>query len=285
MIDVLLTGASGFIGKALVQNLQNRNLQYFALDRKAGDIANPETWINLPKARTVVHLAGNTFVPESWKNTYLFINSNVMGTQNALDYAESQQAQFVFISAYLYGRVNKLPISELDSVSPNNPYALSKYLAEQLCKFYAEYKNLNVRVLRLFNVYGPGQKEYFLIPSIIKQILEKNEIRVLDLKPKRDYVFLRDVVDAIVSACEPLDGFQIFNIGSGRSYSVEEVIGIIQKIANTSLPIVSNLVERKEEISDVIADISKARNLLGWEPKYTFDSGINEILNASSSTK
>ncbi|TGM56522.1 NAD-dependent epimerase/dehydratase family protein [Leptospira adleri] len=285
MIDVLVTGASGFIGKALVEKLKNEKLQYFELDRRSGDIADPKTWIDLPKAKTVVHLAGNTFVPESWKNTYSFVNSNVMGTQNALDYAKSQEAQFVFISAYLYGKVNKLPISETDPVSPNNPYALSKFLAEQLCKFYADYKDMDVRILRLFNVFGPGQKDNFLIPSIINQVLEKKEIRVLDLKPKRDYVFLQDVVDAIVSAFKPLGGFHIFNIGSGQSYSVEEVIRIIQKAANISLPVISNFVERKEEISDVIADISKAKHLLDWYPKYTFESGVAEVLKVSSSIK
>ncbi|RHX91209.1 NAD(P)-dependent oxidoreductase [Leptospira yasudae] len=280
MIDVLISGSSGFIGKPLVEKFRNQGLSVFGLDRKEGDVADPLTWSKLPEAKSVIHLAGQTYVPDSWKDSRSFLNSNVMGTQNALDYASKCNAQFVFISAYLYGRPETLPISETHPVTPNNPYALSKHLAEQLCEFYSKFKKTDIKVLRLFNVYGPGQREDFLIPTILKQIKIKKEIHVLDLFPKRDFVYLEDVLNSISSALSPMGGFHTFNIGSGISYSVEEVISIAQEIACTNLPVVSAAKERKEEISNVVADISKAKAMLGWEPVWSFRNGLAEILKA-----
>ncbi|AXR61686.1 NAD-dependent epimerase/dehydratase family protein [Leptospira mayottensis] len=278
MIDVLVSGASGFIGQPLVEKFRNQGLSVCALDRKMGDVCDPLTWSKLPETKSVVHLAGQTYVPDSWKDIRSFINSNVMGTQNALDYALKYDAQFVFISAYLYGKPEKIPISETHRIAPNNPYALSKHLAEQVCEFYSKFKNMNIKVLRLFNVYGPRQREDFLIPTILKQIKTKKEVRVLDLAPKRDFIYLEDVLNSISSALFPITGFHKFNIGSGVSYSVQEVISIAQEIAHTNLPVLSEFKERKEEISNVVADISKAKEVLGWEPIWSFRNGLAEIL-------
>ncbi|EKR34268.1 NAD-dependent epimerase/dehydratase family protein [Leptospira interrogans] len=278
MIDVLVSGASGFIGKPLVEKFRNQSLSVCALDRRMGDVSDPLTWSELPETKSVVHLAGQTYVPDSWKDSRSFINSNVMGTQNALDYALKYDAQFVFISAYLYGKPEKIPISETHRIAPNNPYALSKYLAEQVCEFYSKFKNMNIKVLRLFNVYGSGQREDFLIPTILKQVKTKKEVRVLDLAPKRDFIYLEDVLNSISSALFPIAGFHTFNIGSGVSYSVQEVISIAQEIAHTNLPVLSEFKERKEEISNVVADISKAKEVLGWEPIWSFRNGLAEIL-------
>ncbi|EKP12170.1 NAD-dependent epimerase/dehydratase family protein [Leptospira borgpetersenii] len=277
MIDVLVSGASGFIGQPLVQRLRNIGLSVFELDRKIGSVIDPLTWSDLPEAKAIVHLAGRTYVPDSWKDSYSFINTNVIGTQNALDYAHKYNAQFVFISAYLYGRPEELPISESHRISPNNPYALSKYLAEQLCGFYSAFKNVDIRILRLFNVYGLGQREDFLIPSILKQIKTKKEIHVLDLYPKRDFIFLEDIINSIISALSFRKGLHTFNIGSGISYSVEEVISMAQEVAGTNLPVISARSERKEEISDVVANITKAKRELGWNPKWSFRMGLFEI--------
>ncbi|MBW0434144.1 NAD(P)-dependent oxidoreductase [Leptospira yasudae] len=281
MIDVLVSGSSGFIGKALVKKLRDQGLDVFELNRTFGEVELPNTWSKLPKVQALVHLANRTFVPDSWKDTYSFINTNVLGTQNALDFALKNEAKFIYISAYLYGKPSVLPISESHPILPNNPYALSKSLAEQLCEFYSKFKGMNVSILRLFNVYGPGQKENFLIPSIIEQVKKKTNVAVLDLKPKRDYVYLDDVLDSIQLSLSSKDGLNIYNIGSGISYSVGEVITIIQEIAGTNLPVLSGFQERKEEILDVVADITKAKRDLNWSPKWSFQSGIEQILNSS----
>jgi|JI10StandDraft_1071094.scaffolds.fasta_scaffold73257_4 GDP-4-dehydro-6-deoxy-D-mannose reductase len=276
MVNVLITGSNGFIGNSLKASLEKQKISYFALNRTQGDIADTNTWKNLPQAEYVVHLAGQSYVPDSWTKASEFYQSNIVGTNNALEYAKRIGSRLIYISAYLYGKPISLPISEGHTIHPNNPYALSKHLAEQVCKFRAEFADQKITILRLFNVFGPNQRKEFLIPSIIYQIKQNKEIRVLDFNPKRDYIFIQDVISAIEKSMKPMGNLEIFNIGSGISYSVKEVIDYLQLIAGTSLPIYSELKIRKEEISDVIADISNAKKYLNWQPEWNFFQGLQE---------
>ncbi|MFA7239064.1 MAG: NAD(P)-dependent oxidoreductase [Sulfuricellaceae bacterium] len=279
MTDVIVTGATGFIGKALVQRLLHMGVKAIPLGSLDGDVAEAATWESLPKVAAVVHLAGRSYVPDSWSDGASFIRTNVLGTEQALAYCRRQGARLVYVSAYVYGIPSELPIAETHPIMPNNPYALSKRMAEQLCEFASRFQGVSVTVLRIFNVYGPGQRPEFLIPSIIRQVKEGKEIRVMDLKPRRDFVYLDDVVDAIVKALSVTQGFNLVNIGSGKSLSVEEIIGCIQAAAGTDLPVVSEATERPQEIPDVRADITLAKRVLGWAPQLSFLSGINRLLN------
>ncbi len=279
MIDVIVTGASGFIGRALCQRLRADGFSLLALGRDDGDVAHAQTWDALPAAKVVIHAAGRSYVPDSWKDGAAFLRSNVLGTENALAYCRRHSSRMVYVSAYIYGIPETLPIAESHPVKPNNPYALSKHLAEQLCGFAGTYQQLPVTVLRLFNVFGPGQRDEFLIPAIVAQVKAGKDVRVLDLKPRRDYVYLADVVDAIMRAATLADGFRILNIGSGTSQSVQEVIDHIQAAAGTTLPVISSNQERPQEIPDVRADITQARRVLGWEPRWSFRQGAQQLLN------
>ena len=279
MIDAIVTGASGFIGRALCRRLQADGVSLLGLNRSDGDVADSRTWDALPPAKVVMHLAGRSYVPDSWADSAGFLQSNVLGTENALTYCRRHGARMAYISAYVYGIPESLPIAESHPVKPNNPYALSKYLAEQLCGFAGTYQEVPVTVLRLFNVFGPGQRAEFLIPAIVEQVLAGKEIRVLDLNPRRDYVYLDDVVDAIIRAADIPKGFHVLNIGSGGSLSVRDVIGQIQAAAGTNLPVTSSARERLQEIPDVRADITQARQILGWEPRWSFLQGVQQLLN------
>ena len=187
-------------------------------------------------------------------------------------------SRLVLASAYVYGIPQRLPIRENDPVSPNNPYALSKRLAEQLCEFAAQYQGVVATALRIFNVFGPGQRAEFLIPKVLQQVQAGQDIRLLDLVPKRDYVYLSDVVDAFVKASKVNSGFHAINVGSGFSLSVAEIVEKIQFLAGTRLAVVSDSVERRQEIPDVVADISLAQQVLGWRPQWSFERGIEQIL-------
>jgi nucleoside-diphosphate-sugar epimerase len=222
----------------------------------------------------VFHLAARTFVPDSWNDPAGYIQTNVTGTARAIEYARASGAQLVFLSAYVYGVPKRLPIREDDAVEPNNPYALSKFLAEQACA----HSGIPVTVLRAFNVFGPGQRSDFLIPGIVKQVLAGETIRVKDLAPRRDYIYLDDLLSALICAMERPRAYWIFNIGSGTSYSVADVIDIIQAAANTTLPIVCEGAPRGHEMPDVRADIARARHFLGWTPRYSFAQGIARLL-------
>lgn len=283
-VDVIITGAGGFIGKALFKRLVANGYQVLPLSRADGDVSDPLTWEKLPVAKVLVHLAAQTFVPDSWKNPGEFIKNNVLASQLAVNWCHENNAQMIFSSAYIYGIPKCLPICESDLARPNNPYALSKFLAEQCCEFASSYLGVNVVILRLFNIYGPGQDDKFLIPALVKQ-LSNSEIRVMDLTPRRDYVYLTDVVEAFVLAINAPPGLHKLNIGSGKSNSVAEIIAALQSAAGTSLPVVSAGQARPNEIPDVVADNTEATNMLGWSPKYDLTAGVHAMLNSEESKK
>jgi nucleoside-diphosphate-sugar epimerase len=183
-----------------------------------------------------------------------------------------------FVSAYVYGHPETLPIKENSRIRPSNPYALSKRLAEEACEFYAYTHRLAITALRPFNVYGAGQDDKFLIPSIIRQALHEEKIIVQDLVPKRDYVFLEDLLIALVATLGRPQGYHVYNVGSGYSLSVGDVVDIIQKVAKTSKHVISEKNVRANELMDVVADITKARDELDWQPQHTFREGIESII-------
>jgi nucleoside-diphosphate-sugar epimerase len=282
---VLVTGASGFIGTPLTRAL-SKSHEVIGPSRGSGDIADPNTLLHLAPVDHVFHLAGRTFVPDSWKDPIAFLSSNVVGTSNVLGFCRRVSAQLTFVSAYVYGKPDKLPVSENAEVRPNNPYALSKYLAEQLCEFGAQHDGVDVTVVRPFNVYGPGQAEHFLIPTIVSQVRAGGSIRVMDLAPKRDYLHVDDLVDLLIATLtrrEP--GYRVMNAGSGESHSVGEVIAIVQSVAGTSLSVVDQGQARYEELDDVRADITRAWETLGWAPKIPLKDGIERLIRGPGNTE
>lgn len=278
MRKILITGGSGFIGKHLVPKLKEVGFEVFPVDSSWGDVSNPSTWVKFPKVDVVIHLAGKSFVPASWSDPSTFIKCNVLGTIEALNYCKANNASLIFMSSYLYGNPLHLPINEEDTVNALNPYALSKQLAEEACRFYCKSFSLDISIIRPFNVYGIGQPKDFLIPSLISQIKNSNIIKVKDLEPKRDYVYIDDLITAIISSVNTINGYKIFNIGSGESYSVAELIQTLQKIAGSNLSIESLNERRKDEIMNTVADISKAKSELNWQPKITLYQGLSTLI-------
>ena len=283
MSKVLVTGASGFIGKALGARLKALGREVEPIDSVSGDIAEPETLDKFAQADIahVFHLAGKTFVPDSWDDPQAFCQTNVLGTVNVLEFCRKKHIPVTYVSAYVYGHPDSLPIAEDSEIRPSNPYALTKRLSEEICEFYASAHQLPVTTIRPFNVFGIGQAKHFLIPAIIEQVLGTGkEIVVKDLAPKRDYVYLEDLVTALLATLEKPDGYRVYNIGSGVSLSVQEAIEIIQDVAGTKKKIVCDSVIRANELMDVVADISKAGRALGWQPEHSFRAGIEKIITS-----
>ena len=279
---VLVTGGTGFIGAAVTEALRKAGRDVIALGRGDGDIALPET-LSRHGARgvsSVIHCAGRTFVPDSWSDPAGFMTTNLLGTLRVLEFCRAEGARLTHLSAYIYGQPERLPITENAPVRANNPYALSKHMAEQACRFHADHLDVPVTILRPFNVYGPGQARQFLIPTILAQ-LHGTTVEMLDLEPRRDYVFLPDLVDAILRA-EMLTapGCRVVNIGSGRSVSVAEIVATAQAVAGTSLKVVSRDKKRSNEIPDVVADITAAHDLLDWSPRSGLAEGLKECWRA-----
>jgi nucleoside-diphosphate-sugar epimerase len=282
MENILVTGAEGFIGRRLVEVLKGNAHSVLELGRADGDIAEPETLKPFHEVPVdfLFHLAGRTYVPDSWQEPSNFQRVNVMGTANVLELCRKKKIPLICVSAYLYGVPALLPIKETDKTEPNNPYALSKLMAESLCDFYAMHFDVPVTIVRPFNIYGIGQKKHFLIPEIIAQIKTGTPIHVKDLTPRRDYLYLDDLVDGLMLTMKNKSGHRVYNLGYGSSLSVKEIIEVIQSLAKTSLEIVCDNLLRKNEIQDVYADIGRAQKELAWQPRHSFEDGIRKILAA-----
>jgi nucleoside-diphosphate-sugar epimerase len=279
--NVLVTGGTGFIGGHLVPKLRKDGHHVYSVDSQSGDIADPLTWREFPAVDVVMHLAGRSFVPDSWNQPSEYMRVNLQGTMQALEYCRAKSAHFIFLSTYMYGEPAFLPIPESAKLAARNPYALSKMLAEKACWFYAENFNVKVTILRPFNVYGASQSPSFLIPSIFSQARKGEAIRVLDLAPKRDYIYVKDLVEAISAAINLNSSGGLFNIGSGVSYSVAELIAEIQNVLGTALPVISANERRPGEIMDTVADITAARQALGWRPHFNLREGLTDLLSNS----
>jgi GDP-4-dehydro-6-deoxy-D-mannose reductase len=277
-MKVLVTGGTGFIGKHLVPRLRLDGYKVCPVDSKSGDISESATWRGFPDAGVVVHLAARTFVPDSWVQAAEYMRVNLHGTIQALEYCRACSARLIFLSSYMYGEPEFLPIPESAQLAVKNPYALSKMLAEKACQFYSENFGVRITILRPFNAYGAGQANTFLIPSIIDQVLAGTTIRVMDLAPKRDYIYVKDLVEAITTIINLNSSDGVFNIGSGISHSVEELIGAIQNVLGTTLPFASVGLRRPGEIMDTVADITAATQAFGWSPHFSLYEGLADML-------
>lgn len=285
MKSVLVTGADGFLGHHILRDLTGHGFDVLPKRRTDGDVTRSTTWDKFPASDFLVHLAGLTFVPASWENPTEFVQSNSVSTSHALDFCRKNKTKMIFLSTYLYSSKLSTPIKETDEIDPANPYALSKFLGEQLCSFYAKHFGVEVIILRPFNVFGSGQNSRFLIPSIISQATKSDEISVLDIRPARDYVFIEDLVDAVHKSITSDLHFGIINVGTGVASTVEQLIFSLADVIGRELTIKSSNQERFGEINSTQADISQAKLLLGWQPKWSLSQGLCEVWRDSQQHK
>lgn len=278
MSKILITGGDGFIASHLFNRLKDDGYTVISLSRKDGDIAAADTFDGIEKVDHVFHLAARTFVPESWSDIDGFMKTNLLGTINVLEYCKKNDATLTYISAYIYGKPLILPIPEDMKPYPNNPYALTKYMGELACEFYAKYMGCGVAVIRPFNIYGLGQGDVFLIPKIIRSIQQNIPIELFDLAPKRDYIYISDLIDALMKTIRLKKGYDVFNVGSGTSISVRDLVNLIQSIAGSNLEVKSNQAPRYEELDDVVADISHTEEVLNWAPSTSLEDGLSNLI-------
>jgi nucleoside-diphosphate-sugar epimerase len=281
---ILVTGAAGFIGKALSARLQEAGYEIIGFDIKQGDITDEKALHSYLERQIshVFHLAGKTFVPESWKEPFGFFQVNLMGTVNVLEFCRKLGIPLTYISSYLYGEPDYLPVDENHPVKSYNPYSQSKVMADATCQFYARHYNIPVTIFRPFNAYGPGQSRLFLINEIISKVMDPAipVVEVMDLRPKRDYIYIDDLVNALILSLDKPYG--IYNLGSGYSKSVEEIIRLVLKFTGISKEYRSKAEIRPNEIFDLYADIRKAGRELDWFPMVSFEEGIEHCIRAFS---
>ena len=282
---ILVTGSRGFVGKNLVEELKRQDADVLTLTDHDGrridirDQQRVEAIINkIRNIDIVYHLAAITSVPFSFENPRETYDVNVLGTLNILELCRLCNAdKIVFASSYVYGQPQYLPIDEKHPLQPTNPYARSKILGEELCRAYNTDFGVKCIILRPFNIYGVGQGKNFLIPLIIAQ-LRYGKIELKDPEPKRDFIYISDVIDAYIKAGEFNGDFDVFNIGYGKSYSVKEIVDKIIYLYGKDVKVKYSGERRKNEIMDTIADIKKAKEKLGWKPSVEIDNGLSNLL-------
>ena len=282
MKNVAISGCDGFVGKHLSDFFKNKNFNIFPLTKQKGyDLNNEINNDDLPKLDVILHLAAKSFVPDSFTKPYTFYQNNFISTLNILELAKKNNTRTIFFSSYLYGNPKYLPIDELHSLNPSNPYAQSKLICEELCKGYSRDFNIPIIIVRPFNIYGVGQKAPFLIPEIINQA-KNGKIILSDSRPKRDFIHVNDIIEAINKLIDfeiKENEYQIFNLGSGKSYSVDEIANLIVSLVNPKIKITYLGNYRKGEILETISNNDKIFKLTGWKSKIDLKDGLREIID------
>jgi nucleoside-diphosphate-sugar epimerase len=281
--SILVTGAGGFIGSHLVPALRAGGYDVWTHSTRDGDIRN--CTLNFEGVGHVFHLAARTFVPDSWTAPLGFYEVNLLGAVNVLEFCRASGASLTLMSSYVYGPPARLPISEGEPLSAFNPYSHTKILAEETGLYYRRQFGVPVTIVRPFNIYGPGQARRFLIPTILAQAIdpEKTAIVVSDLRPRRDYLFISDLIGLLTRMVFRREG-DVFNAGSGSSVGVGELIALVNELLPRPKLVHTNGQIRPVEVMDVFADISRARDQFDWAPRVTLREGLRETLAWSLNT-
>ena len=274
---VLVTGATGFVGRNLVPALRALGKQVIPFGIEDGDIARDP--LPFDGVSHVFHLAARVFVPESWSDPLPFYAVNVLGTVNVLDHCRKSKTPLTLVSSYVYGPPQQLPVSEDHPASAFNPYGHTKLQAEEVCLFFQKVYGIPVTIIRPFNLYGAGQDKRFLIPMLVQQALDPGQdaFRVQDPHPRRDHLHVDDLVSLLIAT---MDGPRsIYNAGSGESVSIADIVAVLNRLTGAPKAIVAEGQSRPNEVMDVYADISKARNDFGWQPRVTLEEGLKGLLH------
>ena len=281
-MKILITGHSGFIGSYLQKKLEKTEHELILVDIANGtDICDWEHVKQYEGMDVIVHLANLSFVPASYEQPKRFYETNYLSTLNMLELCRLSNAKMVFFSSYIYGHPQYQPIDENHPTQAFNPYAQTKVICESLCEGYNRDFKVPITIFRPFNIYGTGQNPDFLIPSIIQQA-KTGKIVIKDDRPKRDYIHVEDIVDAIITAIETENAdksIQKYNLGSGLSYSVKEIVDMVRGLFDTEIEYICTHEIRPNDVMDTIADISKIQNKLHWKPSISILEGLTKMVS------
>lgn len=307
---ILVTGADGFIGSHLVEELvrQGREVKAFvlynsfdswgwldqapqeikdAIEVVSGDVRDPICVRNAMKTcSAVMHLAALIAIPYSYVAPHSYVDVNVVGTLNVVQAARDLSLEKVMhtSTSEVYGTAQFVPITEEHPLVGQSPYSASKIGADQIAMSYWRSFEVPVAIARPFNTYGPRQSARAVIPTVITQIAGgKRTIELGALSPTRDFNFVKDTVQGMIAI---LDGKasigRVINIGSGYEISVGDMVKLVAEIMNVEVDIVSKNERIRPEASEVerlLADASIAKSQLGWTPKVGGREGLKQGLS------
>lgn len=278
-----VAGSEGFVGKEVCKQLEADGHEIVRIDLTQGfDLSDPGVIESIPAVDCFIHLANLVYVPGSYEKPALYYRVNYMTTLNALEVCRKYNARLVYISSYVYGPPQYLPVDENHPVCPFNPYAQTKVICEKLCEGYHRDFGVKISVVRPFNIYGVGQKGMLLIPEIIGQLKEgKDTIQLKAASPRRDYINVIDVARAICTCAMSDEEYGVYNACSGESVSVKEITEIINRNLNKKVDFAFSASDRPNEVDESRGSCKKLKSI-GWQPSITFEEGIKAILESEN---
>ncbi|MGY4661082.1 GDP-4-dehydro-6-deoxy-D-mannose reductase [Pseudomonas chlororaphis] len=290
---LFVTGLNGFVGRHLRSRLGAADSGWELLPAPPFDLTQPQSlqdlWPELPDA--VIHLAGQTFVPEAFRDPARTLQINLLGTLNLLQALKARgfSGTFLYVSSGdVYGQVdeNDLPIDERQPPSPRNPYAVSKVSAELLCLQWGMSEGWPVMVARPFNHIGTGQLGSFAVASAARQIariklgLQAPRLEVGDIDVTRDFLDVADVVNAYLALLRSGVPGQVYNICSGQEHSIRGLIQQLADIAQVEMELVQDPARlRRAEQRRVCGSHARLQAVTGWTPEITIKQSLRAILS------
>ena len=313
-MQVLVTGADGFIGSHLTELLVKkgykvRALSYYnsfnnwgwleeidCLDEVeviTGDIRDPFFCKKLVKDIDIVfHLAALIAIPFSYTAPNLYVETNIQGTLNLLQASlENNVKRFIHTStSEVYGTAKYVPIDESHPLQPQSPYSASKIGADSIAlSFYYSF-DLPVTIARPFNTYGPRQSARAVIPTIITQILNnEKQIKLGDVTPTRDFNYVIDTCEGFIALANSKKSIgEVVNICSNYEISIKDTLELIKKITKSEVEFIvdkQRLRPKNSEVYRLFGDNSKIKQLTSWRPKYTIEKGLEKTIEWFSNPK
>lgn len=299
MSNYLILGGSGFIGLKIVEKLcKNNNVIVGDIieSPKISQLQNVSfvyiDFVNttdftpyLQKIDTVIHLVSTVLPSEGTENLNCEIRENVFSTINLLDsMVNAGVKKLIFISSggTVYGEGDKKQTNEGFEKHPISKYGVHKLVIEKYIHLYYKFHNIDYRVIRLSNPYGSLEKinkKQGIIPVIIDNIISKNTIHIWgDGENIRDYIHIDDAIEAFF-AVDRYDGeYKIFNVGTGKGYTLNQIISIIIKELNCEMPTIKFEEARKCDVRKNILDISLLNKCTGWRPQIELEDGIKRYI-------
>lgn len=305
---VLVTGAAGFIGSHLVEELLNRgaivramirynsgsslgNLAFLGMGQQqsleitAGNVDDSDFVFRAVEGVDIVmHLAALIAIPYSYVAPRSYVRTNVEGTLNVLEAARRLQAGRVVhtSTSEVYGTALREPIDEDHPLQGQSPYSASKIGADKLAESYHRSFGTPVVTLRPFNTFGPRQSARAFIPTIISQALERDQVELGSLDPHRDMTYVSDTVDGFIrAATQPGIEGETINLGTGESHSIGDFAERILALMGANKPLrldPRRLRPAASEVRKLVSDNGKARRLLDWQPRTRLDDGLLQTI-------